>query len=254
MLLNDRFKTQGHFLFRWRSYLPFLIVPVAALAISQAGSQVQDTLGKGFEEVWEAVSIVVAVSGALLRVFTVGFVPAGTSGRNTRDQRADELNTTGIYSVVRNPLYLGNFLVLLGFCIGTEVWWFVLAVSLLFALYYERIIATEEAYLLEKFGAPYRAWAERTPAFIPNLSLWRAPELTFSLRTVLRREYNGLYLVLIVLCVMEVVHDVHVGEATSSYWPDDWAYYGIAFGLGTVLYLVARYFKKSTRVLQVAGR
>ncbi|MDX6804478.1 isoprenylcysteine carboxylmethyltransferase family protein [Terrihabitans rhizophilus] len=254
MLLNERFKEQGGFLFRWRGSLPFLLLPFAALAVAQAGNEVQAGFGKGAEEFCEGLSIAVALAGALLRVYTVGFVPAGTSGRNTNGQRADSLNTSGIYSVVRNPLYLGNFLVLLGFCIGTQVWWLVLGVALVFALYYERIIAAEEAYLVEKFGGAYTVWAERTPAFFPNFTLWRAPDLPFSLRTVLRREYNGLYLVLVVLCAMEVVHDVRAGEATWQSWPADWSYYGVAFAGGTVAYLIARVLKRHTRVLRVSGR
>ncbi|MGB8874133.1 MAG: hypothetical protein WCC75_12145, partial [Desulfobaccales bacterium] len=43
-----------------------------------------------------------------------GLPPRGTSGRNTQGQVAETLNTTGIYSLVRNPLYLGNFLIWLG--------------------------------------------------------------------------------------------------------------------------------------------
>ncbi|MGC9453013.1 MAG: methyltransferase family protein, partial [Oceanipulchritudo sp.] len=50
----------------------------------------------------------------------------GTSGRNTKQQVAYSLNTTGFYSVVRNPLYLGNFFMYLGIALFTHHWWLVL--------------------------------------------------------------------------------------------------------------------------------
>ncbi len=58
-------------------------------------------------------------------------------------------------------------------------------------IYLERIIATEEEFLAGKFGDAYRDWATEVPAFFPRLTGWRAPELPFSFRNVLRREYSG---------------------------------------------------------------
>lgn len=254
MLLNERMSAQGGALFRRRGYLPYLLLPLFAVAVVQAGADIQHGWGKAAEEALETVSVLIAVAGALLRIATVGFVPAGTSGRNTHGQRASVLNTSGLYSVVRNPLYLGNYLVLLGFCLGTQVWWFALAVTLAFALYYERIIAAEEAFLSEKFGEEYVAWARRTPAFIPNPALWRRPDLPFSWRTVVRREYNGVFLVVLMVVVLEVVHDVIAGDADWSHWPADWAAYFAVLGVSALAYLTVRWIKHNTGWLRVAGR
>lgn len=257
MLLSDRIKSQGHFLFRHRSYLPYLLLPLLALAFIETGAEFQTVFGKPAEEALETLSVLLMVAGALVRILTVGFVPKGTSGRNTHGQQAGTLNMTGLYSIVRNPLYLGNFLVFLGFCVGTQVWWFALLATLAFALYYERIIATEEAFLTEKFGARYLDWARRTPAFFPNVRLWKRPSLPFSARTVIRREYNGILLVVAMVVALEVIHDVTMGEADladPASWPADWNAYFTVLGLSAALYLIVRHFKHNTALLEVEGR
>ena len=116
-------------------------------------------------------------------------------------QVAESLNTTGLYSVVRHPLYLGNFLMWLGVALFPRSLSFVAAVVFAFWLYYERIMIAEEAFLRERFGERFDAWADRTPAFIPSLRRWTRPRLAFSLRKVLRKEYNGLLAVVAVAVV-----------------------------------------------------
>ncbi len=134
---------------------------------------------------------------------TVGRTPASTSGRNTRRQVAESLNTTGIYSTVRHPLYLGNFLMALGVVLFPMTWWLVVIYGLAFWLYYERIMLAEEAFLRSRFGTAFEEWARRTPAFVPRLRGYVAPDLPFSLRNVLRREYNGAFAVVLLLTLLE---------------------------------------------------
>ena len=215
VLLDSLIQRQGQTLFRWRSFLPLALVPAALVALADS-TPIDYWFGETAEDVWIGFSMLVAYLGLAVRVMTVGFVPGRTSGRNTSEQRADSLNTTGMYSVVRNPLYLGNFLTLLGFAMMTMVWWFVVLVVLSFALYYERIILTEEDILRGKFGAVYEAWASKTPVFFPRLALWRRPEWKFSLRAVLRREHVGLYLIAVVSTLIEAGVEL-LGEGETLY-------------------------------------
>ena len=101
-------------------------------------------------------------------LLAVGFVlwlitrtPEATSGRNTKEQIAATLNTSGIYSIVRNPLYLGNFFIILGGILIFHQWIVVLIYIFIFWLYYERIIFAEEAYLIKKFGKSYLKFSSR---------------------------------------------------------------------------------------------
>ena len=119
-LLKDQLIRQGSFLFRWRSFLPLLLAIPALTALPQSG-YFEIWFGESAEEVWDVFCILVAISGLAIRIATVGFAPAGTSGRNTFGQRAEVLNTSGLYSVVRNPLYVGNIITLLGFLLAFKV-------------------------------------------------------------------------------------------------------------------------------------
>ena len=254
MLLRTRLQDQGDFLFRWRGVLPLALIPLALAALVESGSFGGERFGGLFEEIWESAGLAVTLCGAALRVATAGWAPAGTSGRNTRKQKADVLNTTGTYSIVRNPLYLGNLLILLGFTMETEVWWLPLVTALLFALYYERIILREEAFLTGRFGEQYLFWAARTPAFLPRPWLWQRPDLQFSWKTVLRREYNGFYLIVAVFTALEFLSDITEDGGSLRRWDHDWSVWLVVFACSTVIWLSLRVLKRHTTLLRVPGR
>ena len=123
-----------------------------------------------------------------IRIYTVGHTPVGTSGRNTAGQVADSLNTTGIYSVVRHPLYLGNFLMWLGIALLTCNIGFVTAFILGYWIYYERIMYAEEQFLRRKFGDTYLHWAEQTPAFLSRFNRFKPSGLPFSWKKVAKKK------------------------------------------------------------------
>jgi len=77
-------------------------------------------------------------------------VPKNTSGR-TNSLIAERLNTTGMYSIVRHPLYLGNFLIVFGIVLFIQVLWFGIIVLAGYWFYYERIIFAEEEFLRKRF-------------------------------------------------------------------------------------------------------
>ena len=163
MKLRDRLGHDGAFLFRWRSYLPLLFLAFAFPAFFKT-VQMEALIGESFAHAWVYFCMAVSYGGLLVRCLTIGFVPAGTSGRGTRRQQAEVLNTSGMYSVVRNPLYLGNFLAMLGIAMSLMVWWLVVVFLLAYWLYIERIIWSEEEFLSARFGSAYDEWSARTPA------------------------------------------------------------------------------------------
>ena len=248
MLLNDLLRRQGDYLFRSRSYIPLFLVPVALASLPYSG-YLEQAAGEFVEETYMVACLLLALLGQAIRCVTVGSVAPGTSGRNTRAQRADSLNTSGVYSVVRHPLYLGNFLVLLGMAMATQVWWVPIVASLAFVLHYERIIMAEEHYLKHKFGESYAAWAAQTPTIMPALRLWRPTERAFSLRKVLKREYNGMALILMAFPAIELGEDL-LGEGEPfAVWLKEDVYWGIIFWTGVLLFFTLRFLKKHTRAL-----
>ena len=77
------------------------------------------------------------------------------------------LNVTGIYSLLRHPLYLGNFFMWLGPVLFLRSFGAVLVFGLIYWLYYERIMFAEEQFLRRKFGDIYDKWSENVSSFIP---------------------------------------------------------------------------------------
>jgi len=244
MALVQEFENQGRWLFRWRSYLPLMLLALIGVAFKQSES----LYSTYFHECWEIICLGISFVGLAVRAITVGHAPARTSGRNARRQVADQLNTTGVYSIVRHPLYLGNFLIGLGISFVSLVWWLPAIYALLFCIYYERIMFTEEMFLHRKFGAAFDEWAEATPAFWPKFSRWTRPQLPFSLRNVLRREYTGLAVVILTHSGMEFAEH----ELIKQYpWETFWT---VLASAGILTYLILRLLKRRTTLLEVPGR
>ena len=163
-------------------------------------------------------------------------------------QVADQLNTTGLYSVVRNPLYVGNFLMWLGIAMLTMNLWFIISFILLFWVYYERIIFAEEQFLTKKFGSVYTDWADKTPCFIPRLKGYVAPKLPFSWKKVIKKEKNGLLALLLVFWMMDVIGDLVSGVTPRI------GVLAIASMAMLVIYLILKYIKHKTTLLDEEGR
>jgi protein-S-isoprenylcysteine O-methyltransferase Ste14 len=212
MRLADRLTATGDVLFRWRSWLPLLLLPLFLASFPGLG---YPGGSHRLDLVWELACFGVAALGIAGRLLTSGTAPRGTSGRNTREQKAAALNTTGPYSVVRHPLYLGNYLIGLGLSLFTRTWFLPVIVSLAALLYYERIAAREEQFLESRFGDAFRGWAARVPAVLPRLSAWRPSALPFSWSRALDREFYAIGEVTVAFFFLDIMEDwaVH-GELT----------------------------------------
>lgn len=246
MAYIDQMQRSGNWLFRWRGYLPLVFIAIVLASLNRfhflGGSELED-------EWWEGLCLGVSLFGLLIRSLTVGYTPAHTSGRNARAQLADELNTTGVYSMVRHPLYLGNFFIWIGIALYPHDWMVVLLCVGLFWLYYERIIIAEEAFLADKFGEAFQQWADATPAFVPTFRNYRPADRGFSLRNVLKREYPAFSGTIFTLFGLEVLGDY---EALGRFELDKLWVILLALGIGT--HLLLRTMKKRTRLLHVEGR
>ncbi len=246
MALQEELEVAGNWLFRWRSYLPLVLLVPMLMALGQFTCSAHDA---AWREVWELLCLLVSMTGAGLRILTVGFVPARTSGRNTHGQQAEALNTTGSYSIVRHPLYLANFLIWLGIALFLGVWWFVFLFVTLFWLYYERIMYAEEQFLRRQFGQLFVDWSNRVPAFIPNPLKWQRPAMPFSVKTVLKRECATIFAIAIGFPAFDLVED------TCLFGSLHVAHFFIVLACaGTAVYLLLRALKKRTRLLDVEGR
>ena len=174
MALIQSMEKQGNFLFRYRGQFPILLF---FLAIPFIYSTNYNAISKQAQVYYGYFAIILSIIGFLVRFYTIGTTTKGTSGRNTTSQVATVLNSTGIYSIVRHPLYFGNYLIWLGVAVFTFNSYFVIIMSLLFWLYYERIIFAEERFLESKFADKFINWSNRVPAFIPSLLRFTRSEI-----------------------------------------------------------------------------
>jgi hypothetical protein len=176
----------------------------------------------------------------------VGHTPSNTSGRNTCEgQVADTLNTTGIYSILRHPLYLGNFLMWFGICLLTENIWFIVIFCSVFWLYYERIMYCEEQFLRRKFGSDYTEWANKTPAFLPEFKLFVKPSFPFSWKKVLQNEKNGLLALFLIFAAFDFI-DVWINSQVLYY-----NYFYITMCIACIVFYCTMKFRK--RIKSSAG-
>lgn len=236
----------GNRLFRWRSYLPLLFLVVLLPGFSEF-SYIRQS--HQYDYLWEILCLLISLFGFFIRCYTIGHVPEGTSGRNEKDQKADSLNTDGIYSLMRNPLYFGNFFMYLGATMFVRSWWVCLIYGLLFIIYYERIILSEEAFLKIKYGKKFDEYADRTPVFLPRFKGWAPQNLPFSFRNVLKREYPGFFGLIASFTIMEIIGDyiIHNRIIIDSAWL-------VFFLIGLLVYITLRTLKKKTKLLHVKGR
>ncbi len=251
MALREEFEQQGIWLFKYRSYLPLIILLLGTILYLRTEIYPQTFFLEEtpYEIYYEMSCLLISLIGLGIRVYTVGYTPKNTSGRNTADgQIADTLNTKGIYSSVRHPLYLGNFLMWLGPALITGNFWFVIAFTLFYWLYYERIMYAEEQFLRNKFGEIYTDWAKKTPAFIPNFKNFTKSDLPFSWKKIVKKEKNGLFALFLIFAVFDISGELIENEKQFNYFVI------IACILTGFLYVVLKYLKKKTHILDEINR
>ena len=179
----------GDFLFKYRGQIPILLF---LLVIPFIWKTDYSSFSNKTIVTNNIISIIISFFGLLIRFYTVGKTPGGTSGRNRSKQIAKKINTKGIYSITRNPLYFGNYLIWLGISIFSLNTYFTILLSVFFFFYYGKIIKTEEKFLFKKFGNSFIEWKERTPRFFPSFKEYKSDKYSLSIKTILKREYSSL--------------------------------------------------------------
>jgi len=242
MKLQDQLVQDGDRLFRGRSYLPLLMVPVFVAGVMTTTPPFST---RSAERAWEYLSVAVALAGLAFRVWAVGSAPSGTSERSTTNPRASELRTTGPYSVVRHPLYVANGLMALGISFFPAIWYLPIILLLATWLHYERVAIREESFLAERFGAGFDAWSSRVPACIPSFASYAPSVIPYSWKKVLRHEFHGLMVIASGAFVLDALQE----SLRARDWHVDgpWAWF---FAASAALFLIFAALKRGTRVFE----
>jgi protein-S-isoprenylcysteine O-methyltransferase Ste14 len=233
----------GQFVFRYRDYLA-----PAALLLTVIGTRPHPFLGDPAADTWLNVAgILVALLGQTLRVLVIGLAYIRRGGRN-KTITADHLVCDGLFAHSRNPLYLGNFLLLTGLVM---VWNAPLAYVLVLptiGLALFSVVLAEEAYLRERFGSEYEAYCARVNRFIPNFRDFGQTMSAFSFdwKKVIRKEYGTTFawpsIALALIAVERVRWNGWSASRESLCWVAfAWAGLALMWGVG-------RWLKKTKRL------
>lgn len=230
--------TIGHFLFRYRNAL----FPVACLPLFLPGPE-------PFEDTWVATLLgaIVAALGQLVRALTIGFQYVIRGGRG-RKVYAEDLVTGGIYAHVRNPMYIGNLLIVVGVAIAANSWPTIFIGVPMAVFMYICIVAAEEQYLLGRFGEAFKAYCRDVPRWMPRLpALFRLSEATqFRWRRVLVKEYGTPFGWISVIIAVTLFNFWHDGEWDARHV--ELAAIAWAFAITLALWFTAWRLKRSRTI------
>ena len=236
----------GDFLFKYRGQIPILLFLLVIPFILKTDYTL---FSEKTIQINNTTSIIISFFGIIIRFYTVGKTPAGTSGRNRNKQIANKLNTKGTYSITRNPLYFGNYLIWLGISIYSLNTYFTILISFFFFMYYGKIIETEEKYLLKKFGNTFIKWKKKTPRFFPSFNYYKAEKYSFSVKTILKREYSSILATIFSFFYISTLINIktHSDYLINKQWL-------ITLLITSILTIILRMIKKKTSFLDQKGR
>ena len=225
----------GNFFFHYRNAL----FPLAYLLLFLNGPEIIDDYRLAV-----AGGLIVALAGQGLRAVTIGLDYIIRGGRN-RQVYAEKLVQGGIFAHCRNPLYVGNFLIIFGLGIASNSSLF-LAVGIPFFLFaYGAIIAAEENFLRNKFGDEFAAYCARVNRLVPNFSGLGSTlhGMRFNWRRLISAEYGSTYAWLAAIILL-TLKNLWTNEDYQRRQGMVWVLWSLLL-LVTVAYGIARYLKKS---------
>jgi protein-S-isoprenylcysteine O-methyltransferase Ste14 len=140
---------------------------------------------------------------------TIRVSARGYKAENSRESQA--LIQGGPYQIVRNPMYLGIFLIGLGVVLAVFKWWAVLIFIIIFAIRYIMLIFNEEKKLLLLFPGSYKDYCRRVPRIIPSFSSLIRLDISEYLPIKLswfKKEIGSILVLLFLTLVVESWEDV----------------------------------------------
>jgi len=172
----------GDFLFRYRNVIFPLCWPLALFPSPTLFDHPLMAAGLGFA---------IAAIGQSVRATTIGLQYIVRGGRNRRVY-AKDLVTGGVYAHTRNPMYVGNVLILVGLAIASNSWVCIAVLIPVYVFVCIAIVAAEERYLRERFGADFAAYCRDVPQWLPRLRGIRSTlaEHQFNWRRLVIKEYG----------------------------------------------------------------
>jgi len=236
----------GNFFFRYRNWL-FIILYLLLFLPSPSLFRAEQ-FGESFWMLPLILGLVVTVSGQMIRGATIGLAYIIRGGRDKKVY-AEDLVTTGIFSHCRNPLYVGNILMLFGVGILSNSMIYIVVIMPLFLFIYQAIVLAEENFLRSKFSTAFDDYCARVNRWVPSLAgigkTFNA--MKFNWKRWILKEYNTQFvwmagIVLIILFRYPQITGNNV--STRNLW------LAILIPALGIYYGTVRYLKKSGKVTE----
>ncbi|MFN0277108.1 MAG: methyltransferase family protein [Pyrinomonadaceae bacterium] len=118
-------------------------------------------------------------------------------------KKASVLAVTGPYAYTRNPLYVGSFIMGVGFTVASNVWWLALLFIALFIGIYLPVMRVESGDIRQIFGEDFDEYEQNVPVFIPRLTPWKKAGGKFDFGLYLQyREYRAFWGVIVAVGIL----------------------------------------------------
>jgi protein-S-isoprenylcysteine O-methyltransferase Ste14 len=238
--------TIGNFFFKYRNFLFIFLYLLLFIPSPPLFAEAQ--FGFDYWLFPIIIGLLITVSGQLIRGATIGLAYIIRGGKGGKVY-AEDLVTEGIFNHCRNPLYVGNILMLFGVGVLSNSLIYVLVVMPLFMVIYHAIVLAEENFLQQKFGEKFKAYCKRVNRWIPSFSHISTTfkSMEFKGKRWLLKEYNTQY---VWLTGITLILLIKYPQLTNNNKDTRNMLLGIILPVLLLLYLVVRYLKKSGKLTE----
>jgi protein-S-isoprenylcysteine O-methyltransferase Ste14 len=192
VFMKNIFINLGKFFFKYRDGL-FPAIYIGLLLFIRPALFLGDAQSDRYVCV---AGVLILLVGQIFRIIVIGFAYIERGGREGK-VFAESLVKTGFFAHVRNPMYVGNYLIVVGLVMlygAVEAYLYILP---FFLLVYYSIVLNEEDYLKDKFGQEYEDYAAKVNRFIPDFRGIRKSLETYKFNwlKVLRKEHGSIFFI-----------------------------------------------------------
>lgn len=233
----------GNFFFKYRNWI--FILFYAALFAPSWPLFSPARFGEHYY-IWPiTLGLVITCLGQLIRGLTIGLAYIVRGGKEGKPY-AEGLVTEGIFKHCRNPLYVGNILMLLGVGILANSLFYVGIMIPVFLFIYQAIVLAEENFLRDKFGPGFDEYCKQVNRWFPSLKglVTTLGSMKFNWKRWILKEHTTQFIWLIgIVLLLLLNYPMLTGYSESC---RNWTG-AIALGSLLLVYVMIRVLKKTGR-------
>lgn len=244
MALREELKNQSCVLYKYKSCFHATIILVGAVVKYFYAPLIECCM---ITEMLKSYTILIGMLGIVIRMIIIG--RSDDDILNDRDKSKYSkmiFSKKDSDSLVRNPLYFGGYMLWLSTALYTGSFWFVIISSLLFLIYYECIVYTEEEYFRKKYGSLFIKWSEITPPLLLAHANFRKSSTSFEWKRVLKCEKSLFFKLFLIFLIYSIVGNFSIYSKITI---DSDLFLGTL--LSGMFYLVIKFYERYTTCLDI---